>query len=97
MWKKILVILTMVLTLTNMAKAEERRTAFLHHFELEKGEFVLVDENGHPWPFKLDRGDYSIGDEFTVILPDRGKPYYKIPKRNTLPQCLINNKGGKEK
>ena len=61
----------------NAIAEEEVRTAYLKQFDLATSCFILEDEDGYLWAFKLEEDDYSLGDEYVLHLPENEEPYYE--------------------
>lgn len=65
--------------LQNAARAEDEevRTAFIVSFDLANNCFILEDEDGYLWAFKLENNNYTLGNEYILHLPIDSDPWYE--------------------
>lgn len=61
------------IALQNAAMAEDRYCKIVD-FRLEKGIFVLQDEDGFQWEFFFGKDSYKIGDEYILHLEENKEP-----------------------
>lgn len=61
----------------NAIAEEEVRTAYLKEFDLSTSCFILEDEDGFLWAFKLKDADYHLEDEYILHLSDNNEPWYE--------------------
>jgi hypothetical protein len=71
------VLIAATLSLHGIARAqvEEIKTCWIVEFDLAESIFIVEDEDGFLWEFKLDKDNYSIGDEYVLHLFEYEEPW----------------------
>lgn len=71
-------IFVMVLTWMAIGNAEERSLEVIG-FDFETSEVLLEDEDGYVWTCPFGKNEWTLGDEYILVLADGEEPQIVEP------------------